>query len=62
LLSAWKNGLAEISHKATTVTAVRKEIEEKRNGTLIAVKIFCETHRDSKVENTQSKEKILDKK
>jgi hypothetical protein len=34
--SAWKNGLAEIPYNATNVSALRKEIEEKRNGTLIS--------------------------
>jgi hypothetical protein len=38
LPSAWKNGLAEIPYKATTVYAVRKEIKEKRNGTLTGSK------------------------
>ena len=38
LPSAWKNGLAEIPYKTTTVSVVRKEIEEKRNVTLISNK------------------------
>jgi hypothetical protein len=38
LSSAWQNGLAEIPYNATTVSTVRKEIEEKRNGTLIRSK------------------------
>jgi hypothetical protein len=33
LLSAWQNGLVEIPNNATTVSTVRKEIEEKRSGT-----------------------------
>jgi hypothetical protein len=38
LPSAWKNGLAEISYNATTVSTVRKETEEERNGKLIRSK------------------------
>jgi hypothetical protein len=38
LSSAWQNGLADIPYNATTVSTVRKEIEEKRNGTLTSIK------------------------
>ena len=38
LPSAWKNGLADIPYNATTVSTVRNEIKEKRNGTLIGSK------------------------
>jgi hypothetical protein len=62
LSSARKKGLGEIPHSAlygtiaTNVAALRKEIDEKRDATLLyEVKIFGEIYRNRDVANTQIK-------